>query len=317
MSNQSDSGGKIIQVADPRFRRLSDSYIKYLLAKDGHLAFLDDFIKAIVNDLPLECRTCEINSISSKNVELYRNHAQEKGGYLDIAAVSDTGVAFDIEVQNYRDKNLFSRFCYYGAKLYSEQVVIGEDYGALKPVEIVGLLSFEYFDDDSPYHTCCTLANIHTNKIVTDQVIMHFIETPKFKRVQRQGKVRSRLDRWMQYLTCADPQAVLNFAKNDAIFADVLEAEKMFIQDEEKMREFYQKKEAGYWAGVIANAKDEGKAEGLAEGEAKGRAEAKAEAKVEEKKNLLEIARQLLNTGTDRLNIQKCLKLTDEEMASL
>ena len=250
-------------------------------------------------------------------MELYRNHAQEKGGYLDIAAVSDTGVAFDIEVQNYRDKNLFSRFCYYGAKLYSEQVVIGEDYGALKPVEIVGLLSFEYFDDDSPYHTCCTLANIHTNKIVTDQVIMHFIETPKFKRVQRQGKVRSRLDRWMQYLTCADPQAVLNFAKNDAIFADVLEAEKMFIQDEEKMREFYQKKEAGYWAGVIANAKDEGKAEGLAEGEAKGRAEAKAEAKVEEKKNLLEIARQLLNAGTDRLNIQKCLKLTDEEMASL
>ena len=220
-------------------------------------------------------------------------------------------------MQNYRDKNLFSRFCYYGAKLYSEQVVIGEDYGALKPVEIVGLLSFEYFDDDSPYHTCCTLANIHTNKIVTDQVIMHFIETPKFKRVQRQGKVRSRLDRWMQYLTCADPQAVLNFAKNDAIFADVLEAEKMFIQDEEKMREFYQKKEAGYWAGVIANAKDEGKAEGLAEGEAKGRAEAKAEAKVEEKKNLLEIARQLLNAGTDRLNIQKCLKLTDEEMASL
>ena len=111
----------------------------------------------------------------------------------------------------------------------------------------------------------------------------------------------------MQYLTCADPQAVLNFAKEDAIFADVLEAEKMFIQDEEKMREFYQKKEAGYWAGVIANAKDEGKAEGLAEGEAKGRAEAKAEAKVEEKKNLLEIARQLLNAGTDRLNVQKCV----------
>ena len=317
MSDQSEANPKITQVADPRFKRLNDAFAKYLLAKDGHLAFLDDFIKAIVNDLPLECRTCEINSISSKNVELYRNHAQEKGGYLDIAAVSDTGVAFDIEVQNYRDKNLFSRFCYYGAKLYSEQVVIGEDYGALKPVEIVGLLSFEYFDDDSPYHTCCTLANIHTNKIVTDQVIMHFIETPKFKRVQRQGKVRSRLDRWMQYLTCADPQAVLNFAKNDAIFADVLEAEKMFIQDEEKMREFYQKKEAGYWAGVIANAKDEGKAEGLAEGEAKGRAEAKAEAKVEEKKNLLEIARQLLNAGTDRLNIQKCLKLTDEEMASL
>ena len=110
---------------------------------------------------------------------------------------------------------------------------------------------------------------------------------------------------------------MLDFAKGDAIFADVLEAEKMFIQDEEKMREFFQRKESGYWAGVIANAKDEGKAEGLAEGEAKGRAEAKAEAKVEEKKNLLEIARQLLNTGTDRLNIQKCLKLTDEEMASL
>ena len=107
----------------------------------------------------------------------------------------------------------------------------------------------------------------------------------------------SRLDRWLQYLTCSDPQEVLAFAKADAIFGKVLEAEKMYINDKELMRKYYEENRDGYWEGVIANAKAEGKAE--------------------ERKNLLAAARTLLSEGMDRLKVQQVTQLTDAEMASI
>ena len=79
----------------------------------------------------------------------------------------------------------------------------------------------------------------------------------------------------------------------------------MWIEDDDKMREFYRQNEEAYWRGVLATAKAEGRAEGIAEGIAK------------ERKNLLEAARAMLNEGIDRLKVQHFTKLTDEEMASL
>ena len=148
-----------------------------------------------------------------------------------------------------------------------------------------------------------------TNKVLTGLQILHFIEIPKFERMQeqkkQQGVAMSRLDRWLQYLTCSDPQEVLAFAKSDAIFGKVLEAEKMYINDKELMRKYYEDNRDGYWEGVIANAKDEAKAEGKAEG------------KAEERKNLLAAARKLLAEGMDRLKVQQVTQLTDAEMASI
>ena len=144
-----------------------------------------------------------------------------------------------------------------------------------------------------------------TNKVITDLQILHFIEIPKFERMQeqkkQQGVAMSRLDRWLQYLTCSDPQEVLAFAKADAIFGKVLEAEKMYINNKELMRKYYEENRDGYWEGVIANAKAEGKAEG----------------KAEERQTLLAAARTLLAEGMDRLKVQRVMQLTDAEMASI
>ena len=87
----------------------------------------------------------------------------------------------------------------------------------------------------------------------------------------------------------------------------------MWIEDDDKMREFYRQNEEAYWNGVLATAKAESKAEGIAE----GRAEGEAIGIAKERKNLLEAARTMLNEGMDRLKVQHFTKLTDEEMARL
>ena len=53
MSDQSEANPKITQVADPRFKRLNDAFAKYLLAKEDHIGFLEDFVKAVIEHTPL------------------------------------------------------------------------------------------------------------------------------------------------------------------------------------------------------------------------------------------------------------------------
>ena len=327
-----DPNRKITQVADPEFYRLSDPFFKYLLAKEEHADLCYDFTKAVVDHIPLAFRSSEardFSSISYKNVELYRDNANEKAGFLDVAVITDTGVTFDIEVQTYKDKDLLAREFLYFSRLYGMQYGKGVSYGELKAVEIINVLDCNFSQEETPYHTHSEVWYPATNKVLTGLQILHFIEIPKFERMQeqkkQQGVAMSRLDRWLQYLTCSDPQEVLAFAKSDEIFGKVLEAEKMYINNKELMRKYYEENRDGYWEGVIANAKAEGiaigeakaKAEGIAEGIAIGEAKAKAEAKAEERKNLLAAARNLLAEGMDRIKVQQVTQLTDAEMASI
>ena len=71
MSDQSDANPKITQVADPRFKRLNDAFAKYLLAKEDHIGFLEDFVKAVIDHTPADVPAHEVKSLVHRNVELY------------------------------------------------------------------------------------------------------------------------------------------------------------------------------------------------------------------------------------------------------
>ena len=63
MSDQSDANPKITQVADPRFKRLNDAFAKYLLAKEDHIGFLEDFVKAVIDHTPADVPAHEVKSL--------------------------------------------------------------------------------------------------------------------------------------------------------------------------------------------------------------------------------------------------------------
>ena len=94
-----DPNRKITQVADPEFYRLNDTFFKYLLAKEEHADLCYDFTKAVVDHIPLAFRSSDardFSSISYSNVELYRDNAKEKAGFLDVAVITNTGITFSM-----------------------------------------------------------------------------------------------------------------------------------------------------------------------------------------------------------------------------
>ena len=186
-----DPNRKITQVADPEFYRFSDPFFKFLLAKEEHADLCYDFTKAVVDHIPLAFRSSDardFSTISYRNVELYRDNAKEKAGLLDVAVITDTGVTFDIEVQTYKDQNLLQREFLYFSRLYGMQHVKGKSYGELKAVEIINLLDYNFFQEETPYHTFSEVRHSATSKVITDLQILHFIEIPKFERMQEQKK---------------------------------------------------------------------------------------------------------------------------------
>ena len=83
--------------------------------------------------------------------------------------------------------------------------------------------------------------------------------------------------------------------------------------DDDQFRQFYLENIEAYWCGVRENFKTEGFNCGFVQGEAKGSDAGRAK----ERKNLLAVARTMLNDGMDRLKVQRFTGLTDEEMASI
>ena len=105
----------------------------------------------------------------------------------------------------------------------------------------------------------------------------------------------NRLGRWIQYLTFSDPSEIKDFAKTDKVFADVMEAEKMFRSNPEDMDAYLSEENAKFRFENILRGK-------LEEGEAN---------------RTRKMARDMLKDGVDVAFIKKYTHLSDAEIAAL
>ena len=269
-----------VPIKPEDFNRFNDVFFKYLFAKEKRKHLMIDLLNSIFDDLRPVGIKGHITDISFGNIELHAEHKDEKIGFLDIKVTTDMGEIIDVEVQTYTEPD------------------IGElEYKDFKPVIVVNLLSFIIFHDREKYHSSYSVREDELNDLLTDKLSIQFIEAPKCNK----GKVKvlNRLGRWIQYLTFSDPSEIQDFAKKDKVFADVMEAEKMFRSNPEDMDAYLSEENAKFRFENILRGK-------LDEGEAKGRA-----------KERIDMARDMLKDGVDVDFIKKYTHLSDAELAAL
>ena len=109
----------------------------------------------------------------------------------------------------------------------------------------------------------------------------------------------NRLGRWIQYLTFSDPSEIQDFAKKDKVFADVMEAEKMFRSNPEDMDAYLSEENAKFrFENILRGKLEEGRA-------------------LERKELTREMARNLLKFGVSVDIIKQTTHLSDAELAAL
>ena len=217
-------------------------------------------------------RVCpdRIWNLRLKTPFLRKRGRKEKQGILDVVAEFGDDTKVNVELQVRIVRNWDKRQLFYLAKMYTEELIKGEDYSRLKRCVGISLLDFN-LSDRPKYHTVYRLRDEEGNEF-TDALEIHVLELGK----PLTGKEKA--DEWIQFFnveTEEDLRMIKAKTKNPGILEAIRELRRLSLDSPIKWRyDAYMKRkrdekarEAYVWEEGEAKGRAEGKAEGRTEGE--------------------------------------------------
>lgn len=218
----------------------------------------------------LRVRLDRIQNLRIRSPFLRKRGRKEKQGILDVVAEFGDDTKVNVEPQVRIVRNWDKRQLFYLAKMYTEELIKGEDYSRLKRCVGISLLDFN-LSDRPKYHTVYRLRDEEGNEF-TDALEIHVLELGK----PLTGKEKA--DEWIQFFnveTEEDLRMIKAKTKNPGILEAIRELRRLSLDSPIKWRyDAYMKRkrdekarEAYVWEEGEAKGRAEGKAEGRTEGE--------------------------------------------------
>lgn len=315
-------------VTHATINRCNDAFAKYIFMQPDHTALID-FLNCIFEHEPCPAIKGKIVALEFNDRETLPDDLRTKICHFDVTVTTDQGVTIDLEFQNYFEKDYLVRALAYYAKLFFGTIDSGQDYGELKPVIVVSLLSFQLFAEEEGWHPVVELRMRRTGNLATDKLCLQFLQPHLCSKIGDEGSPRLKM--WMDFLMNSNTDAVDEFAARDQIFGDLMEKEMRFLGDRQ-MRIHYAKVEReisdrnslrthGYKEGKAEGISEgmeigiaKGRVEGLAEGRAQGREQGHAEGR---KEAIHELALKMLAEGDSPEHVHKLIGLSFDEIALL
>ncbi len=121
----------------------------------------------------------------------------DKVSILDIKARDDQGRLYNLEMQMLATASLVQRLLYYWSKIYSQQLAEGDDYTRLRPTISICFVNGVLFAYQPQHHTVFRLLDATGQLCLTDDLVVHLIELPKFRRTL--AELRTPLDFWLYF----------------------------------------------------------------------------------------------------------------------
>ena len=294
---------RIKQEKPEKMRLTVDYAFKRVFGRNGNEGILKDFLESILD--------IEIKNITIQNPEIPKNMRDSKIGILDVRAEINGKEIIEVEMQVQNQYNIDKRSPIYITKIYSDQLKEGDSYVKVKKVAVINILNFNYYERNS-YHSVgrmkfekskenekVDMGYILEEQYVTDDLEMHFIELPKFRK--KNPDISSKLDQWL-WLICGEEEKI-KMAKNEneKIKEAKSELEKLEMSAED--RELYELRLKAIRDEI--NIRESGYTDGMKDGEEKG----KKQKSIEIAKNMLkkQIPLELIEelTGISQSEIEK------------
>lgn len=218
------------------------------------------FISDVLN-IPPE----EIKSVRISNPFLWKRRVRHKLGILDVLLILNNDKKIDIELQVRMVKDWDGRTLFYLSKMFTEDLLAGQNYHKLKSCVSISLLDFNV--DESPkYHRVYRLRD-ESGSEFSDLFEIHIVELKK--KLGGHG----RMDDWIRFFNAETQEDLFMIkTKNPGVQEAINEIEVMSLG--KTLRWLH---ESRLKAIRDQNARDDYvRDEGIAIGETKGKAEGKA-----------------------------------------
>ena len=276
-----------------------DYVFKILFGDEKDKSMLISLLNAILRGKPT------IKDITLDSNELPKILKNNKTCRLDIAATSDEGIKFDIEIQCQKTKDIINRTVYYASKLFTKDLKENEDYNNSKVISI-WIFGENVTDRESAINEgYITLKENEKDgyEILTDNLRIIYLELNKYKITK--DNIGDKLTKWVDFLT--NP---INLEKSTFEDEDIEKARKKleFISSDDKERASLEAIKEGLFDQYSSFniGKKEGREEWLKEGEKKGL-----------KEKSIEIAKNMLKDNVDINIISKYSGLGINEIEKL
>lgn len=219
------------------------------------------------NETVLKCFLSDILSIELKDIKkakivnpfLWKRKKADKQGILEIRIELNDGAKIDIEMQVARFADWDKRSLFYLAKMFTEDLIIGEDYSKLKKCINISILDYNLLEGDD-YHTVYRLRDENA-KDFTDIMELHIVE------LRKPLKGIGNVDDWIRFFNIETMEDLNMDAANNMGIREALAELKRMNQSkwvrashEARLKEIRDKKS------LLKYAKSEGKKEGIIEG---------------------------------------------------
>lgn len=259
----------------------------------------ENITKAIISAVTKE----KINKIDLNNDRhILGRYPEEKLGILDLKATLDNGTICNVEIQLADNKDTSERFLYYWSRIYSSQLIKGDDYGKIN--KVIGIIIIDYeFDKTRKIEDLSTKWKIREvskgEEIeLTDVFELYIIELPKAKKILEKD-ASNKLAQWMLFLNNPNEKEVSKIMNENKEIEEAMNELEEMSKDEELRRvaELREKAIRDEKNG-LRHAREDGLREGI-------------------EKNNKEVAKKMKEKNIPIETIVEITKLTKEEIENL
>ena len=272
-----------------------------------------DLLISLINSIVSE--EDQVVDLTLLNPYNNKNFAKDKLSILDVKAKGVDGKLFNIEIQITDDADYDKRALYYWAKLYTEQLQAGSDYGQLSKAIGIHILNFISIPQAEKYHNVFHIHEKDTGVRYFRDLELHTIELKKFSPNSQEGleelvsKIRASIDIWAAFLTrheLLNKESLPSPLNNPELKKALGVLEVMNFGEEE--RDAYE--ERLKWLRVEANTLKKYEEKGRAEGEQIGLEKG-------EQIGLEKVALNMLQKGLSPLDIHELTGLDERVIGRL
>ena len=172
-----------------------DFAFKKLFGSEENTDILKGLINAILPDDE------QMQEIILKNPYNSKSRKKDKLSILDIKAIDEKGIHYNIEMQITDQLSYDKRTLYYWSKLYADQMKEGDQFKDLKKTIGIHILNFNILDE-ADFHNTYKILNTKSKKQYSEMLELHTIELEKFDELKE--KFKTPINRWINFLKKAE-----------------------------------------------------------------------------------------------------------------
>ena len=262
------------------------------------------FLAAVLHLDPEDVRETQI-----LNPYLRKVHEDDKLGILDVRILMNDDTVIDVEIQLsellvWPDRSLF-----YAAKMYADQIELGQKYDVLKKCVSISILDFNLFKEEPGFYSCFHIREDTRGFLYTDKMEFHVIELPKLPLELQEGC--TGLELWAKFINAERKEEFDMLAEKDPYIDSAYQQLQVISQDKQKRMEYEAREKAvrDYNQGMY-EAEERGVKRGREEGRKEGWQDGHAEASIH-------IAKNMMGLGIPLEDISKYTGLPMEFISSI